>query len=921
METDNGNVIIPKGSLVLKKGLYLILGSKKIKYNTIKGKILLLYPTSQKVVFLKDTPLKLLPNSTQTLGVVKAGTVADKLYCTKDFKVCYVDTGSLKGVFSENGNIARLEKTDKTLALVGQNYITSTPFGGKKYSTLKGAVVKALYFCPYTNSYYVVYKGREGWVPLKAVKELKFEPIKGFYVVLKDTPLLLSPYSNTEIGSIPAGTFVRPSLKETSTGYWYINYLGLKGFVKPSSLVRVEAIKPTTYWTLKDTDVYLSPGGEKVGIAPKFEKLIGLYTSENGFIYVAKGSFKGWIKADHLTMEKPDFYKPAIFVKKEGDQIRVVVADDKALKRVYVEGDPIDVPKVKDSALLKGKKLAFKPKDVREFTYFLPPVGSSIEIKAVDRSGKETTVRVALTGSGDLAVGGAKAFKKGHFAGIPKLKIWASLLDEDNDKLFEGKEKVTLRLRVENVGTDTAKDVVVLIKNGPALGLPERLFLGDLEPSQSVDKTYTATLPPNVSGKVKLQVEAQTSDGFESNLLDFYVKATPYEPPKFVYDIALKDSNGNMRIDRGELATIYIAIQNVGGDAKNVVAKFNIPKWVKVIEGQRVVSWQKFPKGEVKRVAFQIVVPDKYFHLYRDIPIEVTVKGADTFERETFKVALGKYIKPVEEIALKPKTQAVATLSISSPLLEELKKLPQPKEFRNDALALVIGIENYQELPPSRYSVNDAFAIKEILEKVYRIKTTVLLNSDATFGRIRAELEKLKELAKGKEVIVYYSGHGYPLNNNGFPALVPYDTPKKLAEATLISFQSIMDELKRAGAKKVILLADACYSGYSKGGEALAYGYRPALFMAGRITPPPGGLYASATQEGKSYTDDQLRHGIFTYFVGEALLKGDLNGDGKIEVNELKRYLEKAREYAVQKGYLDQKPLIVPNNINVILSK
>ena len=88
-----------------------------------------------------------------------------------------------------------------------------------------------------------------------------------------------------------------------------------------------------------------------------------------------------------------------------------------------------------------------------------------------------------------------------------------------------------------------------------------------------------------------------------------------------------------------------------------------------------------------------------------------------------------------------------------------------------DALAVVIGIENYQYVPDATYAYNDAEVFREYLSqtlgfKKQRIKLAT--NSRAT----QAEINKLlgsngwlsRNIIKAKsDVVVYFSGHGIAL--------------------------------------------------------------------------------------------------------------------------------------------------------------
>jgi hypothetical protein len=133
-----------------------------------------------------------------------------------------------------------------------------------------------------------------------------------------------------------------------------------------------------------------------------------------------------------------------------------------------------------------------------------------------------------------------------------------------------------------------------------------------------------------------------------------------------------------------------------------------------------------------------------------------------------------------------------------------------------------------------------------------------------------------------------------------------------VAEEYAITINSIIDKFRNYSPKKIVIITDACYSGYTREGKLLTQKARPVVLVEDRIDLPENGLYASATgPKGKSYSDDEIKHGIFTYFLAKGLLFGDENRDKKIEKKELKKYLKEAEKYAHKKGYDDQKPQLI----------
>jgi len=500
--------------------------------------------------------------------------------------------------------------------------------------------------------------------------------------------------------------------------------------------------------------------------------------------------------------------------------------------------------------------------------------------------------------------------------GIPRLALSVSISDENENNLFEGREKVKISVKAQNIGKGAAHDVKLVIKGAKTLGIPELLTIGTIEPSSSVEKTYTYRLPDKIEGRHKISFVLRSSGGFMSNQKEFIVVAKNYEPPNIIFDYALKDANGNMKFEPGEEGILYIVLKNTGGNAKRVYVSVELPSYVKIIQGKTEHLIPNLLHGETKKIGIDIVVPHAYAMKHKDIPISVKVKAEKFSKEKTFLLALGQYIQPPEELVLKPKVQRPEiTYIASSDVDRKIKEMKQTQK-RTDALALVIGIGSYKNLPTSIYSDYDAILMQGLFEKAYGIPVKSLINQDATFAEIKNTVEMLSADAREKEVYVYYSGHGFPKEQS--PAIVPYDSPQSLRPEYLISLSWIAEEFKKAGAKKVIVLADACYSGYNREGKNLVSEARPAFLQFKKFIV--GDIFSAATSnDGKSYSDKNLRHGIFTYYVAKGLLEGDMDRDGAIEVSELKNYLDEARRHAKRLGYSDQKPVLWPEEKNMIV--
>ncbi|MDA9981929.1 caspase family protein [Gammaproteobacteria bacterium] len=125
--------------------------------------------------------------------------------------------------------------------------------------------------------------------------------------------------------------------------------------------------------------------------------------------------------------------------------------------------------------------------------------------------------------------------------------------------------------------------------------------------------------------------------------------------------------------------------------------------------------------------------------------------------------------------------------------------------------ALLIGINEYPDLPNLETALNDVEKIESILNKKYRFTTHKLINPKryevlSMMNRLR------KELNDSDSLMVYYAGHGVydKQNNRGhwLPADAEQDNP-----ANWISTVDITDHINRMSARHIMVVADSCYSG------------------------------------------------------------------------------------------------------------
>ena len=220
---------------------------------------------------------------------------------------------------------------------------------------------------------------------------------------------------------------------------------------------------------------------------------------------------------------------------------------------------------------------------------------------------------------------------------------------------------------------------------------------------------------------------------------------------------------------------------------------------------------------------------------------------------------------------------------------------------------IIIGVNTYDDpnVNSLRYASADASAIYEVLTHPqtggFKKEQLHLLTSDSgnppTRNNILESLALLNRMIRtGDTVVFHFSGHG--LTQNGINYLLPADTRVNIPTETTIPLSKVYAAIQNA--RQQIIFLDACHSGQrrDKGttSGAMSFAFAEAVFSEaeGRVT------LASCNINESSFEDDKLGHGVFTYYLLEALRgKADALADKRVTTSEANRYVvEKVKAWA-----------------------
>ena len=128
-----------------------------------------------------------------------------------------------------------------------------------------------------------------------------------------------------------------------------------------------------------------------------------------------------------------------------------------------------------------------------------------------------------------------------------------------------------------------------------------------------------------------------------------------------------------------------------------------------------------------------------------------------------------------------------------------------------DYHALVIGNNDYGDMPKLKTAVADAEAISAVLEDRYGFTVTKLINATRS-DMIGAMSELRATLSYDTNLLIYYAGHGIvdPVPERGY--WLPVDADQS-NPANWVANDDITDMLKAIPAQHISVVADSCYSG------------------------------------------------------------------------------------------------------------
>ena len=252
-----------------------------------------------------------------------------------------------------------------------------------------------------------------------------------------------------------------------------------------------------------------------------------------------------------------------------------------------------------------------------------------------------------------------------------------------------------------------------------------------------------------------------------------------------------------------------------------------------------------------------------------------------------------------------------------------------------DGIAVIIGNKNYAlNVPDVDFAHNDAKAMRRFVIDVlgYReaniidLRDATQTDINAVFGNDQSIRGQLWRWVRPNEsdVVVFYSGHGVPDTRAGRDGryLLPVGADPNAPEIGGYSLELLFNNLTKLDARSVTVFLDACFSGESAGGFLIrkTSGIRVTVRPVTELT-----VLTAAKGNQVAFWDQEAQQGLFTKYLLDGLYgAADAgrygNNDGRVTLNEAKKYLDYEMSYAARRNFGREQQVVSWGNDDDVLS-
>ena len=238
-----------------------------------------------------------------------------------------------------------------------------------------------------------------------------------------------------------------------------------------------------------------------------------------------------------------------------------------------------------------------------------------------------------------------------------------------------------------------------------------------------------------------------------------------------------------------------------------------------------------------------------------------------------------------------------ATIVVEEEKLDFLDPRKIKAKTNKNAVALIIGVEEYENTVAAPYASKDAEIFSEFANLSLGIPVTnikLLTNNDAKLSNTLIALKNWlpKKIIPDKtELYVFYAGHGLASEDNNDLYLLPSDGVPSILDRTTLLRNNIFDIIAELNPRRVTMFFDTCYSGTTRSEEVMVAA-RPIQLMEDQAIPYEFNIFSASSINETAKVLDEAEHGLFSYFMMKGLEgEADSNNDKQITNGELYEFI------------------------------
>jgi hypothetical protein len=510
----------------------------------------------------------------------------------------------------------------------------------------------------------------------------------------------------------------------------------------------------------------------------------------------------------------------------------------------------------------------------------------------------------------------------------PNLFVEMTFEDDNNNLILEANESAKLILNISNKGKGAAQGLKVFVVDDQndrefKIGDGQEIFYIPAE--QSVEVVIPIKAGFNIkTAEHKLEITVKEHFGYDMDPAYLRLTTLEFQKPQLEFSgLEIVDAGVGTatlvkdgQLQAGEMVKVKIVVQNTGQNISKATTYrvFTTDDNIYISDGQGEIGDLKI--GEVKEF-WVTISPNKRVKSDYKLPVFLSMQN-DLNRGGLSSYALPLYLekRPPDIVTVEVKAdiekfqKQVARFEYNSNRITtnlgniiDIRQVAPSQTTRINAIAILIGLENYEYFAPAPYAENDADIMKEYFKNVLGINKVLVYKSkdvtgyffDNTFDPVLGELQKA--VVKGEtDVFVYYSGHGIPSKEGNKVYLLPTDGRVEYISRQGYNINDLFNNLEALQARSITVFMDACFSGISRTSEA--YDASNLIAMKGvKIKPEivqpwlensDFSLFTSSDFDQTSLGFDDAETGLFTYYLCVGLQgKADQDGDNKITNGEL----------------------------------